>query len=604
MLESDNKTLTIRYDKQRASLGGSTNWYKYSSEYGYHITEVVFQKSVENSQPTSTEDWFRDFSDLEKITGIEYLNTEYVTSMSGMFKNCSSLTELDVTNFNTQNVTDMGFMFSDCSALTALDVSRFDMRKVTIMYNMFENCESLTELDIKEFDTREVTDMTMLFAGCKNLTELDVTKLNTSKVEDMMGMFYQCQELTTIDVSNFKMENVRSVIGMFYDCWSLTTIWSNDDWSQLPLLTNYDELFTNCTELVGGNGTSYSSSNANDATFAHVDAKGKPGYFTTNLTCKVTLTAENGKIEVEEKDIDLNAVPKGTTLHLTAIPSNGFVLGSWAGYNGTSLVVNEDTEVIANFIVQTFTVKFVDWDDKVIDQQIVDWGKAAVAPDDPVREDYRFIGWNPAEFSNVYADMTIKAEYELAVYKVTLIAENGKIIADKEVNLSNVPFGTLLSLTAEPDYGYVFDHWDNYDSDLGLYVSEDITITAHFKPATFTLTVKAEPKEGGTFKLGGVDENNQNTYMSEYTIEAIPNEGYEFVEWHDGDEVLDDKTPLMSGVLYGDVIITGVFGKKSATGLNDLQGADDKSARKVLRDGVLYIEREGKTYSIHGAEVR
>ncbi|MBQ7210985.1 MAG: BspA family leucine-rich repeat surface protein [Paludibacteraceae bacterium] len=559
VLESDNKTLTIHYDKQRTSLGGSTDWYKYSSTSGYHITEVVFLQPVENAMPITTEDWFRNFSDLEQITGIEYLNTEYVTSMSGMFKNCSSLTSLDVTNFNTQNVTNMGFMFSDCSALTALDLSRFDMRKVTIMYNMFENCESLTELDIKEFDTREVTDMTMLFAGCKNLTELDVTKLNTSNVEDMMGMFYQCEKLTILDVSNFKMDNIKSLMGMFYGCKSLTTIWCNDDWSKLPQLTYHGDMFTECPALVGGNGTAYDEGNANDATFAHIDAKGNPGYFTTNLTCKVTLKADNGAIEVTEQDIDLDAVPMGSTLHLTAIPDNGFVLDSWTNYNGIELTVNEDIEVSAKFIVQTFTVKFVDWDDKVIDQQNVEWGKAPYIPDDPVREDYLFTGWNPAEFSNVYADMTIKAEYEPAAYKVTLIAENGKITIDEEVDLSKVPYGTLLSLTAEPDYGYVFDHWDNYNPDLSLYVSENITITAYFKPATFTLTAVAEPTEGGTFILGGVDENHQSTYMSDYTIEAIPKDGYEFVEWRDGDQVLDNKTTKMSGALYGDVTIVAVF---------------------------------------------
>lgn len=602
VLESDNKTLTIRYDKQRTSLGGSTEWYKYSSTSGYHITEVVFQQAVENAMPTSTEDWFRNFSDLEQITGIEYLNTEYVTSMSGMFKNCSSLTSLDVSNFNTQNVTDMGFMFSDCSVLTALDLSRFDMRKVTIMYNMFENCESLTELDIKEFDTREVTNMTMLFAGCKNLTELDVTKLNTSNVEDMMGMFYQCEKLTTLDVSNFKMDHIKSLMGMFYGCKSLTTIWCNDDWSKLPLLTYHNDMFTECPALVGGNGTVYDEGNANDASFAHIDKKGETGYFTTNLTCKVTFQTDNGIIEVAEEDIDLDAVPMGTTLHLTAVPENGFVLDSWTNYNGTELTVNEDIEVRAHFVVQTFTVKFVDWDDKVIDEQTVEWGKAPYIPDDPVRKDYRFTGWNPAEFSNVYADMTIKAEYELAVYKVTLKAENGKITVDKEVDLSQVPYGTLLNLTTEADYGYVFDYWNNYNPDLGLYVSEDITVTAYFKPATFTLTVKAEPKEGGTFKLGGVDENSQNVYMSDYTIEAIPNDGYEFVEWRDGGMVLDTKETTMSGMLYGDVEITIVFGKKSATALDETQG-DKTVCRKMLRNGVLYIERAGRLYNAQGQNV-
>ena len=34
-----------------------------------------------------------------------------------MFSGCSSLTNLNLSNFNTQNVTDMFYMFDGCSSL-------------------------------------------------------------------------------------------------------------------------------------------------------------------------------------------------------------------------------------------------------------------------------------------------------------------------------------------------------------------------------------------------------------------------------------------------------------------------------------------------------
>jgi len=34
--------------------------------------------------------------------------------MKDMFKGCSSLTTLDISNFDTANVSDMGFMFLGC----------------------------------------------------------------------------------------------------------------------------------------------------------------------------------------------------------------------------------------------------------------------------------------------------------------------------------------------------------------------------------------------------------------------------------------------------------------------------------------------------------
>ena len=48
--------------------------------------------------------------------------------MSGMFDDCSSLTNLNLSNFNTQNVTDMSYMFSGCDLLTKNNIITKDKR--------------------------------------------------------------------------------------------------------------------------------------------------------------------------------------------------------------------------------------------------------------------------------------------------------------------------------------------------------------------------------------------------------------------------------------------------------------------------------------------
>ena len=45
--------------------------------------------------------------------------------MNGMFDGCSSLKELNLSNFNTNNVTNMAFMFCRCSSLKELNLSNF-----------------------------------------------------------------------------------------------------------------------------------------------------------------------------------------------------------------------------------------------------------------------------------------------------------------------------------------------------------------------------------------------------------------------------------------------------------------------------------------------
>ena len=51
--------------------------------------------------------------------------------MSWMFYYCSSLKELNLSNFNTNNVTDMSYMFAGCSSLKELNLTRFNTNNVT-----------------------------------------------------------------------------------------------------------------------------------------------------------------------------------------------------------------------------------------------------------------------------------------------------------------------------------------------------------------------------------------------------------------------------------------------------------------------------------------
>jgi hypothetical protein len=64
---------------------------------------------------------------------------------------------------------------------------------------------------------------------------------------------------------------------MFQGCTVLTTIYGGD-WIKMPELAQ-NNTFYNCTSLVGGNGTTYSSAHIN-AEYARIDRPGTPGYFT------------------------------------------------------------------------------------------------------------------------------------------------------------------------------------------------------------------------------------------------------------------------------------------------------------------------------------
>ena len=211
------------------------------------IVHIVFDKSFSTYTPTSLLQFFYGLKNLEKITGMEYLNTEKVTNMYKMFANCSSLTSLDVTHFNTAKVTNMNRMFSRCSSLTSLDVTHFNTEKVTDMSGMFSSCSKLTSLDVTNFNTANVTDMSFMFSNCVALTSLDVRNFNTANVTNMERMFIECSALLSLDVRNFNTANVTDMSYMFANCVALTSLYLTN--FNTEKVTNMERMFSFCKAL-------------------------------------------------------------------------------------------------------------------------------------------------------------------------------------------------------------------------------------------------------------------------------------------------------------------------------------------------------------------
>ena len=211
------------------------------------IVHIVFDKSFSTYTPTSLLQFFYGLKNLEKITGMEYLNTEKVTNMYKMFANCSSLTSLDVTHFNTAKVTNMNSMFSRCSSLTSLDVTHFNTEKVTDMNGMFSSCSKLTSLDVTNFNTANVTDMSFMFSNCVALTSLDVRNFNTANVTNMERMFIECSALLSLDVRNFNTANVTDMSYMFANCVALTSLYLTN--FNTEKVTNMERMFSFCKAL-------------------------------------------------------------------------------------------------------------------------------------------------------------------------------------------------------------------------------------------------------------------------------------------------------------------------------------------------------------------
>ena len=144
-------------------------------------------------------------------------------------------------------------LFYQCVSLKEIDLSLFDSSSVTTMYNMFYGCSALESVNLSGFDTSNVTNMSYMFSHCA-LKELDLSSFNTSKVTTFDSMFSLNDKLTTIYVS------------------------ANTDWASY--IATSSSMFSCCFELKGGAGTVYNYDDNFTLNYAHVDSVDNPGFFT------------------------------------------------------------------------------------------------------------------------------------------------------------------------------------------------------------------------------------------------------------------------------------------------------------------------------------
>lgn len=252
-LDRETQTLTLYYgtnykesDYGISLLTGSPLWQTTAERK--KIKTVVFDESCKDARPKDCGSWFWFFEALTTIEHLDYLNTSEVDDMRLMFSSCTSLETLDLSSFNTEKVKYMYAMFDGATNLRSIKLPKgFIGSSVTDLRSMFKDCTSLTELDLSGSNAENVKDMGEMFYGCRALSKLDLTDFKTGQVTTMENMFCICSTLETLDVSSFNTENVTTMLGMFNNCSSLRSL-------DLPgfntaNVTQMSSMFEKCSSL-------------------------------------------------------------------------------------------------------------------------------------------------------------------------------------------------------------------------------------------------------------------------------------------------------------------------------------------------------------------
>ena len=124
------------------------------------------------------------------------------------------------------------------------------------------------------------------------------------------------------------------------------------------------------------------------------------------------------------------------------------------------------------------TVTFLDGE-TVLDTQEVDHGASAAAPAAPEKAGYTFERWD-AEFSNVTADLTVNAVYQVCEHKVMFVSGTETY---KEVTVQHG--GSVKEPAAPSKVGYAFGGWylNGQPYNFTASVTDDITLTAQWNAA-------------------------------------------------------------------------------------------------------------------------
>ena len=291
------------------------------------LTSVTFDPSFASYHGlTSCYYWFYYCQNLTSINGLEYLNTENVTTMDNMFSNCKLLTELDLSNFNTSQVTNMSLMFNSCTNLETIYAGDgWTTEAVQYSSSMFSGDEKLTggygttynntfsdktyacldggsaspgyfskkgdpvpyavvtkdtegkPISVAFYydtqkDTRAGGNITIVrdlkaYSNWSGTTltsaTFDPSFANYHGLTNLNRWFYNCQALTTITgLEYLNTENATTMYSMFYYCKKLTRL----DLSGFNTanVTTMENMFYNCTSLTDLDLTGFDVSSVTD----------------------------------------------------------------------------------------------------------------------------------------------------------------------------------------------------------------------------------------------------------------------------------------------------------------------------------------------------
>jgi hypothetical protein len=321
------------------SPGGYTS----ESGRAYHgirldVTRVVIDPSFASVGLLNADYLFNGFQECTEVRGFQHLSG--ITSAKQMFTSCKSLESIFATSFSNTTITSSSSMFYGCSRLvggegfvpaqtsgasvcklgaggvltnpdadarvwiwgtvyddgvlevaaaSAVDATRSVVSHgrlcTTAVYTLasglpwYESRASFAQVVFKA-DLAGLTSLNMCYwfyshTGITSFSGIG----NLANVSKMRYAFSSCTGVATLDFRGFDPSRLTDLFYCFAGCSALTTIYADGTWALPTSGLSGSQCFYSCNALVGGAGTTWSSSKTS-CTYMRVDAAATPGYLT------------------------------------------------------------------------------------------------------------------------------------------------------------------------------------------------------------------------------------------------------------------------------------------------------------------------------------
>ena len=164
--------------------------------------------------------------------GDEEVDRQFSREWKTLVKDYQEITSLKFLKSKPENYEDT---FIRIDTYIRIYRDKNDSKKLAIVYpgkilapiecgSLFAGCSSLTEIDFTNFDTSQVRGATSMFNGCTSIKDIDLSTVQTANIQSLGKMFANCIELENVDLTGLNLLENVNVYCMFDNCFKLDTI--------------------------------------------------------------------------------------------------------------------------------------------------------------------------------------------------------------------------------------------------------------------------------------------------------------------------------------------------------------------------------------------